>query len=748
MNPRTNLVLYIALALIAAFAFSTAGADTVETNPVASRVEVIGTTPVEGSEIDPDKIPAASYAIGSAALGPDVSSSMPDALLQRVPSVQINDVTGNPFQPDVQYRGFTASPVLGTPQGLAVYQNGVRTNEAFGDTVNWDLIPEFAIDGLEIVSNNPAFGLNALGGALAIQMKNGFTFHDFGMELYGGAFGRIGAMAEAGIERRNIGVYLGADVLHDDGWRDRSASDLRRLYADVGVKGSLGEFHLAFTGAANDFGAVGPTPIQLLERRWQSVFTTPQATHNELAFLTGTFTSQLTETTSLQGALYYRGFSQSHIDGNTSDEVVPGLSANAVAGEIDRTHTTADGFGGAVQLTSTATFFGSNNHFAAGASLDHGRVDFGATSELGAIDRDLVVTGSGVFLDDASDGAGPVQLLTTNTYAGLYVTDTLDVTTQLSVTAGARFNIAQIRLSDLLGTRLDGTHEFTRFNPVIGATYKLFPKLTLYAGYSEANRAPTPAELGCGDPEHPCVLDNFLVSDPSLNQVVSRTIEAGLRGTFELSQEGAALFWNLGLFRTENSDDIIQVASSIPNRGYFVNAGDTRRQGMEAHVEYHDARWSVHAEYSFLDATFQSRLAISSPFNPVANADGIVNVSPGDQLASAPRHRFKTGVDYAVTKKWKAGADVVAIASQYLEGDVSNRNPKIPAYYVVNLRTSYEVTRNCELFGRIQNLFDQHYYTYGTFFDKGSVPALHLSDPRTLSPAQPLAAYAGVRIKW
>jgi hypothetical protein len=224
-----------------------------------------------------------------------------------VPSVKINDVTGNPFQPDVQYRGFTASPVLGTPQGLAIYQNGVRTNEAFGDTVNWDLIPEFAIDGLEIVSNNPAFGLNALGGALAVQMKNGFTFHDFGMELYGGAFGRMGAMAEAGIERRNIGVYLGADT---------------------------------------------------------------------------------------------------------------------VPGEIDRTQTTADGFGGAPQLTSTATFFGSNNHFAAGGSLDHGRVDFGATSELGAIDRDLVVTGRGVFFGDASDGAGPVQLLTTNTYAGAYVTDT------------------------------------------------------------------------------------------------------------------------------------------------------------------------------------------------------------------------------------------------------------------------------------------------------------------------------------
>lgn len=735
----------IVLSFLVAFTLAAADAETND-DANASRVVVIGTTPVEGSEIDPDKIPAGSYAIDGAALGHDVSSSLPDTLLQRVPSAQINDVTGNPFQPDVQYRGFTASPVLGTPQGLAVYQNGVRINEAFGDTVNWDLIPEFAIDGLEIVSNNPAFGLNALGGALAVKMKNGFTFHDFGIELYGGAFGRISATAEAGVQKGNVGFYLGGDALHDDGWRDHSASDLRRLHADVGSKGNWGEFHLAFTGAANDFGAIGPTPIELLERRWENVFTTPQTTRNELAFLTGTFNTHLTETVSLETALYYRGFQQRHVDGNTSDEVLPGLPDDVMTGQIDRTRTEADSFGGVVQLTSTATLFGHDNHFATGVSVDHGCVNFAATSELGLIGPDLFVTGTGVFLDGSSDDAGPVRLRTTNTYTGLYITDTLDVTAQLSVTAGARYNIAEIRLEDLLGTRLNGSDEFTRFNPQIGATYKFWPTLTFYAGYSEANRAPTAAELGCADPDSPCLLDNFLVADPPLNQVVSRTVEAGLRG--RVDRDGAAFSWNLGLFRTDNSDDIINVASPIPNRGYFVNAGDTRRQGVEAHFEYHDARWSLHAGYSFLDATFQSRLAISSPFNPAADADGIVLVTPGDQLASTPRHRFKAGVDYAFTRRWKAGAELVAVGDQYLEGDVSNRNPQIPAYYAVNLHTSYELSRNCELFGRVQNLLDRRYYTSGTFFDAGSIPSLNLSDPRTLTPAQPLAVYAGVRIKW
>jgi hypothetical protein len=44
-------------------------------------------------------------------------------------------------------------------------------NEAFGDTVNWDLIPNIAIDRADVRTNNPVFGLNALGGAINLQMR-------------------------------------------------------------------------------------------------------------------------------------------------------------------------------------------------------------------------------------------------------------------------------------------------------------------------------------------------------------------------------------------------------------------------------------------------------------------------------------------------------------------------------------------------------------------------------------------------
>ena len=386
------------------------GADSSNEASVTERLEVTS-TPLEGSGIDPQKVPAATYTIDPTALDHDVSSTIPDVLQQRVPGVQINDVTGNAFQPTVQYRGFAASPVLGTPQGIAVYQNGVRTNEAFGDTVNWDLIPEFAISGLQLVSNNPAFGLNALGGALALTMKNGFNFHESDAELYGGSFGRISATAETGFEQNNVALYLGADVQYDLGWRDRSASDLHRIYGDVGMKENWGEIHLSFTGASNDFGAVGPTPIELLNQRWESVFTTPQATRNELALVTGTLNSQLTKTLSLESALYYRGFRQSHVDGNTTDDVPDDFPKDLTPGEIDRTKTQANSFGGVVQIVGTGDLFGRANRLAAGGSFDRGLVDFSAIPELGTIKPDLFVAGNGTIIatDDVSASARAID---------------------------------------------------------------------------------------------------------------------------------------------------------------------------------------------------------------------------------------------------------------------------------------------------------------------------------------------------
>ncbi len=300
-----------------------------------------------------------------------------------------------------------------------------------------------------------------------------------------------------------------------------------------------------------------------------------------------------------------------------------------------------------MQATNTEQLFGHNNHFVVGASFDSSVTRFTASAELGTMAPNFVITGNGIFLGQSGDpvSLGPVALRTTNRYSGVYALDTFDVTDKFSISGGGRFNLAQIELEDQIGSALNGSDTFKRFNPVIGGTYKITPELTAYAGYSEANRAPTPLELGCADPTRPCTVAAFLVSDPPLKQVVSRTVEAGFRGTKELGI--GTLGWKLGAFRATNNDDILAIPSPVlQGFGYFQNVGSTRRQGIEAQLTLTSKTLQLYASYALVDARFLDALQVgsNSPFaDPVTadRPDPAGQPDPGDPARSGQgRHRL------------------------------------------------------------------------------------------------------------
>jgi iron complex outermembrane receptor protein len=742
--------------------------------------------------ISRDKVPSNTAVMTSGDFNHEYSTTFLDAVNRGLPGVSLGDQTGNPFQRNLDYRGFTASPVQGTPQGIAVYQNGVRINESWGDVVNWDFIPEKAIDRVSLFPSNPVFGLNAIGGALSIQMKNGFTYHGTELELMGGSFGRVQGSAQVGAQDGNVSAYAMYESAYDRGWRDFAASShVNRMYVDVGARNDDTELHVNFTGADNILGNVAATPVQLLNQSWSSVYTWPQTTRLQLAFLNASLNHNFSDTLSFQSNAYFRGFWQQHVDGNGTDvaacngganlcigddlplsgpaagPATPNTLGTAFLGEIDRNQTATNSFGGTAQVTSADKIFDHENHLVAGVSVDHGFTRFNANSELGTVDQNLFVTGTGIAINQPDAGLSSVDLHAFNTYTGIYATDTFDVTNRLSVTAGGRFNFALIELEDQTGLNplLNSSNRYQRFNPVIGATYKVTPNLTVYGGYSEANRAPTPLELGCSDPNHPCMIDSFLVSDPPLKQVVSHTFEAGVRGSFGKDTRTGQLAWSLGVFHTLSDDDIIEVASplGVNNFGFFQNAGQTLRQGVEAKVDYRIDRWSAYANFTYVDATYRSPITLFSPNNPNAltdpnNADvQFVNVRPGDHIPGIPAIRFKAGAEYAVTDAWKVGADLNVVGSQYLVHDDTNQSPKVPAYAVLNLHTSYKLTPNIEFFGLINNVLNQQYYYGGSFFQTGGFASANtgvtnlmasLSDPRTFVPGMPLAAYAGVKVKF
>ena len=773
-------------------------------------IVVISNTPLQGPGIDRDKIPSTTYSVNATDFQRSFSPNVTDTLFQRIPGVSLSDPNGNSAQQEIRFRGFSASPLQGTPQGLAVYMNGIRLNEAFGDTVNWDLIPTNAIQSANVFTGNPIFGLNALGGAISLQTKNGFTYQGFEGELQGGSFGRVQSSVQYGVQKGDWSAYFAGQGVSDDGWRQKSDAKLGRFYGDIGWRGETSELHFYGSLAQTQFGVAAATPIQLLNRDWTSIYTTPQTTRNDMALIGVNGKYDLPDAWSISGNLYGRFFRQTHVDGNDGNfercsnassfanrlcleddgftrpnpftgaaalafrnqfavldannqpiPCPPGVGntcANVPYGTIDRTNTRSDTFGGSLQATNDAKVFGRDNHFVVGGSIDRGRTAFDAASTLGFINPDLTIginpaiPGNGALIHTLGNiGYAPVGIDTRNTYYGLYATDTLDITSRLSVTAGARLNVAKITVADQLGNApdLNSDQTFSRINPVTGLTYKLASWITAYGGYSESNRAPTPLELGCSNPAKPCLLENFLVSDPPLKQVVGRTYEAGLRGTTALF--GGEVGWKAGVFRTDSVDDIITLASQIQGRGYYANVPLTRRQGAELSADYKSGQWLAYASYSYLDATYRFDGDIASPNNPMADANGNVQVVTGNKIPGLPQHQFKAGLDYFVTPDWKIGGDIIAVGSRYYVGDDANQNDKLPGYAVVNLHTSYQVTPNITLFALANNIFNNKYALFGTYFEpqgtaKAGLP-ITLTDQRTLVPGAPLAIYGGIRVK-
>ena len=749
-------------------------------------IEVVVTAPLAGSEVERGKVPVNTGIIRREDLQRTGPASALRALDERIGGITLNQAQGNEFQPNLLYRGFEASPLAGNAQGLAVYLNGARFNQPFGDTVNWDLIPDIAVDRIEVAGPNPAFGLNALGGAITVKLKDGFSYHGAQLELSGGSFGRIQGTAQYGVQSGNTAAYFAGTVLNEDGWRDHSPSQLRQFYGDVGYRGDKTEVHVNLVGVTNILTGNGTTPVDLLAVSRSAVFTYPDETRNKYLRLSATGSYEVSDKISLQATAYYSNLAQRTRNGNAADAqpceddggflcrggdtplttrggdrisnnlipgFYPGITGGGPYSQLDQTATDSNGFGVSLQGTRRSEVFGRPNRLLVGASYDGGRTTFSARSSLGALALDRGFAGPEVTISQDDGSIVPVRLDTTNNYYGLYASDTLDLTGKLSLTVSGRLNVSDISLRDRNGVALNGNHSFTKFNPAAGLTYKLLPNVSLYGGYSQSNRTPTPAELSCASPASPCSLTNFFVADPALKQVTAETFEAGLRGSFGLASiggpEAGRVSWNLGLFRTDAADDILFTSSAVQGRGFFQNVGATRRQGVEAGVSLRQGGLLAYLDYAYTDATFRDPFTVGAQNNPFADADGLTQVRRGNQIPGVPEHRLKFGVQYQVTPEWTVGATGIASSGRFLQGDAANLNPKTGAYVVLNLNTAYQVTQNIQLFGLVQNVTNEKYATFGGFSPVGLVPTTQApgtTNTRSLVPGAPVAGYGGIRV--
>lgn len=239
--------------------------------------------PMPGLELTEDEIPANVQSITAKELKESGAVSLTDLMNSQMQSVTVNDYQGNPFQMDLQYRGFTAGPQVGTPQGLSVFLDGIRVNEAFGDTVNWDLIPMNAISRLDVFpGSNPVFGLNTLGGALSLRTKTGFTDPGIEGRVLGGAWGRKQLQLSAGGNNGTVAGFLAIHGFEEDGWRDNSPSSVRQTFGRIDLAAGIATLGLSVLKVDNDLVGNGTVPIEDFRARPETIFTSPDETKNDL----------------------------------------------------------------------------------------------------------------------------------------------------------------------------------------------------------------------------------------------------------------------------------------------------------------------------------------------------------------------------------------------------------------------------------------------------------------------------------
>lgn len=673
------------------------------------RVDVIVTTPLPGLGTPLRDVPANVQTYGGRELGLQRQGNVTEFLEQNPTSVNVNAAQGNPYQLDVSFRGFTASPLVGVPQGLSVFQDGVRVNEPFGDVVNWDLLPQSAIASLTLIpGSNPLFGLNTLGGALAIITKSGRDHAGGGVELSGGSFGRTTLQVEHGGGAGPWDYFVTANLSRDRGWAEHNPSRIQQVFAKLGYRHNGTDIDLSLTGANNRLEGTQTLPVSFFDNRRQA-YTYPDTNTNKLTMLALKGSHFIAEDMLVSANLYLRRMRNFNVSSNVNDaygEVDPASGAvNDVEALNDRSaiDQTSSGFG--LQVTLSGDLADMKNQLVLGGSADFGRATYTQDSQPADLTPSRAAVATGDF--------EPATFARTrNRNLALYVMNSLSLSPEWTLTASGRYNAAHVRIRDQSGLepRLDGDHAFKRFNPALGLNFNPTPGFTAYAAYNEGMRAPTAMELTCADPAAPCKLPNAFLADPPLKMVVAQTLELGARG------KSAELSWGAALYRTELTDDIQFIGSEgAINAGYFQNVGKTRRQGVELNAGQRFGPLGVVARYSFIAATYRDGFIENSPSNATANANGDIVVQRGDRIPSVPRHSLHLRLDLDASDAMSLGANLVAVGSSRARGDENNQDAggAVPGYAVLNLDGRVRLGKHLEAFARINNLLNRQYANFG-----------------------------------
>ncbi len=775
------------LAIVAAgIALGPRAAGAAEGDPDARSlppISVVGQAPLPGIGVDRDSLPYTVQTAHGSELSGSANGSLVELLLGRMSGVNVSDVQGSPFQRDLSYRGYSASSLIGAAQGISVFLDGVRFNAPFGDVVSWDLVPEFALRDITLVGGaNPVYGLNSLGGALALTTRSGLDSPGFDADLRVGRFGRKRAdLAWGGSDDAGNHAFVAGTYFDEDGWRDHSQGHLGNLFAKVGrnsgsdsIEATLlyGTSRLTGNGLVPDLDYADDGAVAAMGKdRRSAVYTWPDRTRNTLWQGAVNARHAFTPDIALDGMLFARYARRDTVNGDVAEDYEAYVDAcgagfdddgNPLSDDcpvtrdegaaippavLNTTSTREHSWGGTLALSGST----GAHRWTTGLDYVHASVSYDQYQQEASFDESRGVQalpGAPVDFFSGVDGGSRTW--------GLYATDTFEVVPRTFLTGALRYNHARVD-SELSvgddGAQPRNTFNYSKLNPALGIVHQFGSGLSLYGNASQGNRVPTVIELGCADPAAPCRLPAGLQSDPPLDQVVTRSYEVGARW------RGGATSATLAVYRNDNRDDILFLRAPDTQQGYFANFPRTRNQGVDASLDTALGAFSVGLRYSFLQATYQAE-------GVLASGERTIDVHPGMRIAGLPRHTFKLTADWKPVAPLLVGIDMVAVSRVVTAGNEDGLvadpgdegatpvDAHVAGHAVFNLRGSWHVDRHLAFYGGVANLFDTRYANYAAIgddlFPGGMLVAPHVEPgeappARFVAPGAPRAWYAGLR---
>ncbi len=482
--------------------------------PVAPAVQlptinVIGVAPLPGLSVPRDALPYTVQTGTRDDLGSGANGSLAEFLTRSLSGINSSDIQGSPFQAAVTYRGYSASSLLGAPQGISVFLDGVRFNAPFGDIVSWDLVPEAALANIMLVpGSNPVYGLNTLGGALVLTTQSGLSAPGFSADIRAGSFGRTRSdLAYGWNDGHGLHAFAAGTYFDENGWRDHSAGHLGNFFAKVGRADAVNEIEAtALYGNSTlvgngltpetDYTGDGAAPALLRDNR-KAVYTWPDQTQNKLAQAALRGRHAFSDTFVLDVLGYVRHATRQTVNGDTAQDYedyvqdcAAGFNADgspvdddcpvtrdqgaAIAPAVMNTTRTSEhswGLSAAIARTLDA------HRLSVGVDYNQSRLSYSQDQQLASFSNDR----GAVPLADA-----PVEFFSgvdgTTKASGLYATDTWTALPNVFVTGSLRWNAS--RVSSAINSADDGPQSPTSFNyrklnPALGVSYASDQALTL-----------------------------------------------------------------------------------------------------------------------------------------------------------------------------------------------------------------------------------------------------------------------------